>query len=113
MKLGMILLDPGNKYVYEDGSLPIRPEFDKQFITEMITDKTVLCSQNVLDTIPPSMKRVANFTTDMESDYDINWGISTFVDKPDMFLVTVLRLDGYTQVFEDEKGLEIWVKSTS
>ena len=70
------------------------------------------------------MKRVANFTTDMESDYDINWGISTFVDKPDMFLVTraqvakklggkVLRLDGYTQVFEDEKGLEIWVKSTS
>lgn len=121
MKLGMILLDPGNKYVYEDGSLPIRPEFDKQFITDMITDKTVLCSQNVLDTIPKSMRNVADFTTNMEDDYDINWGISTFVDTPDMLLVTraqvakklggkVLRLDDFTQVFTDEKGLEIWLK---
>lgn len=117
----MILLDPGNKYVYSDGSLPIRPEFDKQFITDMITDKTVLCSQNVLDTIPKSMLAVADFTTDMEADYDINWGISTFVDTPDMLLVTraqvakklggkVLRLDSFSQVFKDEKGLEIWLR---
>jgi len=123
MKLGMILLDPGNKYVYEDGSLPIRPEFDKQFITDMITNKVVLCSQNVLDTIPESMKRVAWFTTDMNMPYDINWGISTFEDKPAMFLVTrskvarelggkVLRLDGYNKTFEDEKGLEIWLKES-
>lgn len=124
MRLGMILLDPMDKYVYEDGSLPIRPDFDKQFITDMITNKTILCSQNVLDTIPKSMLAVARFTTNELDDYDINWGISTFVDKPDMFLITrapvakklggkVLRLEDYHIVFKDEKGLEIWVKSTS
>lgn len=122
MKVGMILLDPNNVYVYEDGSLPVRPDWDKEFITDMITDKTILCSQNVLDTIPKSMLKVATFTTDMEADYDINWGISTFADRPEMLLVTrsevvkaiggkALRMDGYSQAFKDEKGLEIWLST--
>ena len=119
-----MLLDPGNKYVYEDGSLPIRPEWDKEFLKDTIRDRKVLCSQNVLDTIPRSMREIAEFTTNPEDTYDVNLGVSTFAEQPDMFLITrakvakklggkVLRLDGYTQIFEDEKGLEIWVKSTS
>lgn len=124
MELGMILLDPRDIYVYEDNSLPLRPDWDKEFITNMITGKVILCSQNVLDTIPKSMLAVAEFTTDINSEHDINWGISTFSLEPDMFLVTrakaakklggkVLRLNKYNKVFEDEKGLEIWLKSTS
>lgn len=120
----MILLDPLDHYVYEDGSLPIRPDWDKGFIKQMIAGQTVLCSQNVLDTIPESFKRIAWFTTDENMPYDINWGISTFKLMPNMILVTrgpatkkipgkKFRLDGYINIFKDEKGLEIWVKFTS
>jgi hypothetical protein len=119
MKVGMILLDPANKYVYEDNSLPVRPDWDKKFITEMIRGRTVLCSMNVIKTIPKSMYSVANFTTDVSRRYDINWGIKTFRDAPDILFVTrslvtkklpgkTFRLDEYHLTYK--KGqLEIWL----
>lgn len=117
----MILLDPANNYVYEDGSLPIRPDWDKAFIKQMIAGQTVLCSENVMDTIPESFKKIAWFTTDESMRHDINWGISTFKLFPNMILVSrgpatkkipgkKFRLDNYINVFKDEKGLEIWLK---
>lgn len=117
----MILLDPEDNYVYENGSLPIRPNWDKMFIKQMIANQTVLCSENVMKTIPESFKRIAWFTTDDNMPHDINWGISTFNLLPNMIIVTrstetknlpgkKFRLNKYLKVFEDEKGLEIWLK---
>lgn len=122
MKVGMILLDPEDKYVYEDNSLPIRPKWDKEFITEMIRGKKVLCSMNVIDTIPRSMRKIADFTTDMSSDYDINWGIKTFVKIPDLLIVTrgketkdipgkVFRLNDFHRIYKDQKGIELWLSN--
>ena len=120
MEIGMILLDPNNIYVYSDGSLPVRPSWDKGYITSMIEGKTVLCSQNVLETIPHSMLNIAKFITDHNHEFDINWGISTFNDIPDILLVTrskvakrksgkTFRLNNYTRINTGNSQLEIWM----
>lgn len=120
---GVILLDQDNKYVYSDGSLPKRPEWDKQFLTDLIRGALVLCSENTFKTIPKSMLKVATFTTNIFADVDINFGIKTFGQMPPDLMIVVrgpeksnkegktFRMNNYNKIFEDEKGLELWVIS--
>lgn len=92
MTIGLILVSKNGKYLSNDGSLPVRPDWDKSFITDMIRNKIVLCSENTLKTIPPSMKKAASrWTTNMEEPYDINFGINTFKQTPDLLIMTVSK----------------------
>lgn len=58
MKVGTILLTIDNKYIDEDGNLPIRPEFDKELLTTLVKGRSVsLAGFNML---PPSIRREIN-----------------------------------------------------
>ena len=120
MKLGIILLSQNNIYVSEAGALPKRPRFDKTLITDIIRGQRVLCSAKTLKTLPASILGAGYFTTDVNNDYDINFGIETFKSAPvDMLFVVrsntemegkEFRLDDYTLIFKPTKSFEIYRK---
>jgi hypothetical protein len=88
MTQGIVLLSKDSFYLTNSGELPLRPTWDKQFITELIRGKVVLCSFATLRSLPSSMFAVASFTTDVNAKYDINFGIDTFkTARPDQLLV--------------------------
>lgn len=88
MTVGIILLSSNNYYIDENGMLPKRPKWDKQLLLGIIKNKRVLCSSNVLNTLPKSILDSAYFTTNPNADYDINFGIDTFRSaRPDLLIV--------------------------
>lgn len=116
--IGLILLDPEDNYVYSDGSLPKRPDWDKEFLINMIRGSLVLCSESTFKTIPKSMLKVATFTTDILAKADYNFGIKTFSQVPPGILIVTrgttvkpggkkFRLDRFTNVYKNE-GIELW-----
>lgn len=57
MKVGTILLTQANEYVAQDGvTLPARPDFDKEFLTEFLAGHKVSAEGEQL--LPPSIKKV-------------------------------------------------------
>jgi len=119
MTVGTVLLSKDNFYIGPKGELPVRPSWDKSFITKLIQGKRVLVSKNTLVTLPKSILDAAYFTTNPELPYDVNFGISTFKNKPDLLLVVrsnkdlnagkKFRLDGYIAMVE-LKNLEVYTK---
>lgn len=88
MTQGILLLSKDGFYANVVGKLPERPIGDKDFITELIRGKTVLCSYNTLKELPNSMFAIASFTTNINANYDINFGIETFrTARPDQLIV--------------------------
>ncbi len=88
MKVGIILLSKDSYYISNDGKLPKRPVFDKELITYLATNEVVLCSENTYGTIPPSIRKVVkDLTTDKDSEWTVNFGISTFKEKCDIFYI--------------------------
>ena len=88
MKIAVVLISRDGYYLGENGELPFRPSFDKELITFLATDKVVLCSENTEKTIPPSIRKVAKaITTDPTDDWDTNFGINTFSEDSDYFVV--------------------------
>lgn len=119
MTQGIILLSQDGFYSNAMGRLPERPSWDKDFITELIRGKTVLCSYNTLKDLPKSMFNIASFTTNVNATYDINFGIDTFkTAKPDQLIVvrskeTIIvgkhyKLDSWKSIYKS-KDLEIYV----
>ena len=119
MTQGIILLSQDGFYSNIAGNLPERPPWDKEFITELIRGKIVLCSFNTLKELPASMFAVASFTTNINANYDINFGIATFrTTRPDQLLVVrskekmiigkQYKLDSWKAVFKS-KELELYV----
>jgi hypothetical protein len=118
MKIGIILLSKNDYYMDEKGCLPSRPTFDKKFITDFIEGKKVLCSIKTMRSLPESMLSKAYFTTDINSDYDINFGIDTFSKaRPDILIVIrsqVNIVSGYKfrmsqwSNFYRTKNMEMW-----
>jgi hypothetical protein len=89
-KVGVVLISKDGFYLGEKGQLPSRPSFDKEFITYLATDKKILCSENTITTIPPSIKKVCTgLTTDINSDWEVNFGINTFKEKCDYFIIII------------------------
>lgn len=89
-KVGIVLISKDGFYLGEQGQLPKRPPFDKELITYIAKDKLVLCSPNTEPTLPPSIKKVARgITTDINSDWEVNFGIKSFSEKCDYFIVVV------------------------
>ena len=119
MKVGIILLSLNGLYVSSDGMLPRRPKFDKELLLGIIKDKKVLCSPNTLAGLPKSILDSAYFTTNVNADYDINFGIDTFkTARPDMLIVVrsghsldegkKFDLTGFKQLVS-QANLEIWI----
>jgi len=118
MTLGVVLLSKNNKYIGEQGQLPARPSWDKDFITRLIKGKRVLCSKETLNSLPKSILKSAYFTTSCEAEYDINFGIDTFKQKPDLLIVVrsnddldggyEFRLSGY-ELLVKRQNMELYL----
>ncbi len=88
IKIGIILISKDGYYVGDKGQLPKRPSFDKELITYLATNEVVLCSENTFKDIPPSIRKVVkDLTTDKDADWTVNFGISTFKEKCDIFYI--------------------------
>ena len=86
--ISTVLISKDWYYLWKNWELPKRYKWDKEFITNLIKDKIVLCSEVTLEDLPKSITRKAKyFTTDIESQYDINFWIWTFKINSDMFIV--------------------------
>jgi hypothetical protein len=120
MQIGICLLSKDGYYLRDDGSLPVRPSWDKKFLVDLVTDLECTCSDNTFEKLPASIKEHADIYVDT-FDVSINLGIATFEYQPElMFIVRskyeagsgkLLRLDGYIKLIEFEKedgGFEIW-----
>lgn len=134
MQVGICLLSKDGYYLREDGTLPVRPSWDKKFLVELTKNLTTICSLATYNTLPLSVKSTEPFILDYECDdydslpyQDINLGINTFKTLPELIFITrsnynadggkLLRLDKYSLLidFEKEDGrFEIWkINSTN
>jgi hypothetical protein len=89
--IGVLLLSKDGYYVGRDGQLPDRAEWDKHFLTDLIRNQYVLCSENTLKKIPRSMHKSAKLVTDNPMRIDscsfVNFGICTFASHPPHLLL--------------------------
>ena len=120
MQIGICLLSKDGYYLRYDGTLPIRPSWDKKFLIDLIAGLDCTCSDNTFEKLPNSIKKNTYISVE-EFDVSINLGIKTFEYMPElMFIVRskykagggkLLRLDDYAQLIAFEKedgGFEIW-----
>ena len=125
MQIGICLLSKDGYYLRDDGSLPVRPSWDKKFLVDLIAGLECTCSENTFDKLPASIKSNADIYVD-NFDVSVNLGIATFEYRPElMFIVRskyeagsgkLLRLDEYIKLIEFEKedgGFEIWKLSNT
>lgn len=120
MQIGICLLSKDGYYLRYDGTLPVRPSWDKKFLIDLIAGLDCTCSDNTFEKLPNSIKENTYIYVE-EFDVSINLGIKTFEYMPElMFIVRskyeagsgkLLRLDDYVQLITFEKedgGFEIW-----
>ena len=120
MQIGICLLSKDGYYLRYDGTLPVRPSWDKKFLIDLTTGLDCTCSDNTFEKLPNSIKENADIYVE-ELDVSLNLGIKTFEYRPElMFIVRskyeagggkLLRLDDYVQLITFEKedgGFEIW-----
>lgn len=120
MQIGICLLSKDGYYLRDDGTLPVRPSWDKKFLIDLTAGLECTCSDNTFEKLPNSIKENADIYVE-EFDVSVNLGIKTFEYMPElMFIVRskyeagggkLLRLDDYVQLitFEKEDGeFEIW-----
>lgn len=121
MQVGICLLSKDGYYLREDGTLPVRPSWDKKFLLDLVRGFQSTCSEKTFDNLPLSVKEATILNVDVPRDSDINLGIDTFRAKPElMFIVRskyeanggkLLRLTEYNKLIDFEKdngGFEIW-----
>lgn len=120
MQIGICLLSKDGYYLRYDGTLPVRPSWDKKFLIDLTAGLDCTCSDNTFEKLPNSIKENTYIYVE-EFDVSINLGIKTFEYMPElMFIVRskyeagsgkLLRLDDYVQLITFEKedgGFEIW-----
>ena len=120
MQIGICLLSKDGYYLRDDGTLPVRPSWDKKFLIDLTYGLECTCSDNTFEKLPNSIKENTYIYVE-EFDVSINLGIKTFEYMPElMFIVRskyeagsgkLLRLDDYVQLITFEKedgGFEIW-----
>lgn len=118
MKSGMVLLDENNRYVSEEGKLPLRPDFDKEFLIKLVKGRSIICGDGTWRDMPKSIKDNCVRFSSRSSSYmhDVNLGIITFYKfPPDLMFVVKARanladgkklkqsfLDKYEVVYEND-----------
>lgn len=60
MIIGTLKLDTNDNYVYEDGSLPTAPAWDKEMLSELVKQNTI--TPSAINILPLSMKKIATAT---------------------------------------------------
>lgn len=68
MQVGTILLTKTNKYVKDDGSLPVRPDFDKGLLAGICDLQCV--SNSGYDMLPPSIQQLVHTNPYAPTWYD-------------------------------------------
>lgn len=108
--VGIVLLSNDWYYISEEGKLPKRPSFDKELITEIARNKIILCSPNTHSTLPPSIKKSClAITNNPESKWDVNFGIKTFSEQCDVFIVIKSKEDLKTgKLFNFERIINLY-----
>lgn len=125
MKVGCVLLSMDNYYLGNEGQLPERPSFDKEFLTNLCKDRTLLSSVNTLKDLPKSiLDTCSSVTTSTASFWEVNIGIKTFREcPPDIFFITrsnewlkdgkqfdIKWLENKYIMVLNHNNLEIWLK---
>ncbi|HMS90634.1 MAG TPA: dihydrofolate reductase [Candidatus Absconditabacterales bacterium] len=86
--ISVVLISNDGYYIGKNGELPKRFSGDKEFITNLVKDRIVLMSEKTLEDLPESIKKVTKkITTNIEDDYEINFGIGTFKRFSDLFII--------------------------
>lgn len=105
MRVGALLLTSQNQYLIND-RLPYRPVWDKEWL------KYLCDNANGITYSPNTSKDLPLWAKKPNMDWDLNLGIATFEDKPDLLLITrspdhgigpEFRLDEYEKV-----NVEVW-----
>lgn len=112
--IGLVLLDQINRYMV-NGEIPKRPDFDKEFLLNMVKNKLCLASENTIKDLP---KSITNSCLDITENGYLNWevnlGIKTFKEfPPDIFFIS--RSPGHEvnpSLYEQDKFFDMyWVET--
>ena len=121
MTLGILLLSSDGFYVDEEGNLPQRTLWDKQFLLDLCRDRKVIASDSTIGHLPKSLLDVCKSVDNSARPfgYDINLGIETYnMYDTDILLITrsaeplhkgkIFKLDDYDFILK-QGDLEIWI----
>lgn len=112
--IGLVLLDRKDRYLV-NGKIPVRPDFDKQFLLNMVSNKACLASINTINDLPDSIiNSCLEITENGHLNWTVNLGIKTFKEfPPDIFFIS--RTPAYEPVqvkSKNDKYFDIeWLKS--
>lgn len=86
--ISTVLVSKDWYYIWKNWELPKRYKWDKQFITNLVKNRTVLMSEATLKDLPLSiLKECGNVVLDPKHDHDVNFWIWTFKHNSDMFII--------------------------
>ena len=95
--IGLVLLDQINRYMV-NGEIPKRPDFDKEFLLNMVKNKVCLASENTIKDLPKSITNSClEITENGYLNWEVNLGIKTFKEfPPDIFFISRSPIDEVT-----------------
>lgn len=87
--IGLVLLDQINRYMV-NGEIPKRPDFDKEFLLNIVKNKLCLASTNTIKDLPKSITNSClEITENGYLNWNVNLGIKTFKEfPPDIFFIS-------------------------
>lgn len=111
--IGLVLLDQENRYLVNN-ELPKRPDFDKQFLLNLVNNKICLASENTIKDLP---KSITNSCLEITENGYLNWtvnlGIKTFKEFPPAIFFISRSQESNTSLYsKEDKYFDIdWLKS--
>lgn len=112
--IGLVLLDQINRYMV-NGEIPKRPDFDKEFLLNMVKNKLCLASENTIKDLPKSITNSClEITENGYLNWEVNLGIKTFKEfPPDIFFISRSPIDEVNlSLYEQDKFFDMyWVET--
>lgn len=114
MTIWTVLISRDWYYLWENGELPKRLKWDKEFITWLIKGRNVLCSENTYKSLPKSIIDSWNYFTcnPISNEWEINFWIDTFKTTCDLFIL--IKSNEYLwwwKLFRVETLEELYIKT--
>lgn len=112
--IGLVLLDQINRYMV-NGEIPKRPDFDKEFLLNMVKNKLCLASENTIKDLPKSITNSClEITENGYLNWEVNLGIKTFKEfPPDIFFISRSPMyEVNPSLYEQDKFFDMsWVET--
>lgn len=112
--IGLVLLDQINRYMV-NGEIPKRPDFDKEFLLNMVKNKLCLASENTIKDLPKSITTSClEITENGYLNWAVNLGIKTFKEfPPDIFFISRSPMYEFNpSLYEQDKFFDMyWVET--